>query len=48
MWDLPGPEIEPMSLALQEGLLTTGPPGKAPYSFTYLFACLQATQLVGS
>ena len=30
MWDLPGPGIEPMSLALAGGFLTTAPPGK-PY-----------------
>ena len=29
MWDLPEPEIEPVSLALVGGFLTTGPPGKA-------------------
>ena len=29
MWDLPGPGIEPMPLALHGGLLTTGPPGKS-------------------
>ena len=28
MWDLPGPEMEPVSLGLQGGLFTTGPPGK--------------------
>ena len=28
MWDLPEPGIEPMSLALQGGFLTTGSPGK--------------------
>ena len=28
MWDLPGPGMEPGSLALQGGFLTTGPPGK--------------------
>ena len=28
MWNLPGPEIEPVSLALQGRFLTTGPPGK--------------------
>ena len=28
MWDLPGPGIEPVSLALAGGFLTTGPPGK--------------------
>ena len=29
MWNLPGPGIEPMSLALAGGFLTTGPPGKS-------------------
>ena len=29
MWDLPGPGIEPESLALAGGFLTTGPPGKS-------------------
>ena len=29
MWNLPGPEIEPMSPALAGGFLTTGPPGKS-------------------
>ena len=28
MWDLPEPEIEPVSLALVGGFLTNGPPGK--------------------
>ena len=28
MWDLPGPGIELVSLALQSGCLTTEPPGK--------------------
>ena len=28
MWDLPGPGIEPVSLALAGGFLTTAPPGK--------------------
>ena len=28
MWDPPGPGIEPVAPALQEGFLTTGPPGK--------------------
>ena len=27
MWDLPGPGIEHVSLALAGGFLTTGPPG---------------------
>ena len=30
MWDLPGPEIEPVSPALAGGFLTTAPPGKPP------------------
>ena len=29
MWDLPGPGLEPMSLALAGGFLTTEPPGKS-------------------
>ena len=29
MWDLPASGIEPVSLALQDGFLTTGPPGKS-------------------
>ena len=28
MWDPPVPGIEPMSSALADGFLTTGPPGK--------------------
>ena len=28
MWDLPGPGLEPVSLALASGFLTTAPPGK--------------------
>jgi len=28
MWDLPEPEIKPVSPALAGGFLTTGPPGK--------------------
>ena len=38
MWDLPGPGIEPVILALQGGFLTTGPPGKP--SSPLLKACL--------
>ena len=30
MWDFPQPGIEPASLALEGGFLTTGPPGKLP------------------
>ena len=32
MWDLPGPGVKPVFLALQGGFLTTRPPGK-PLSF---------------
>ena len=28
MWDLPGPGLEPVSLALAGGFLTTAPPGE--------------------
>ena len=28
MWDLPGPELEPVSPALAGGFKTTAPPGK--------------------
>ena len=28
MWDLPGPGVKTVSLALQDGFLTTGPPRK--------------------
>ena len=28
-WDLPGPGIEPMSSALADAFLTSGPPGKS-------------------
>ena len=30
MWDLPGPGLEPVSLALAGRFLTTAPPGKSP------------------
>ena len=30
MWDVPGPGITPVSPALVDGFLTTGPPGKCP------------------
>ena len=36
MWDLPRPGIERVSLALQEGFLATGPPGKPLYSLFLL------------
>ena len=34
MWDLPGPEIEPLSPALASGFFTTEPAGK-PYTLIY-------------
>ena len=38
MWDLPGPELEPVSPALAGGFSTTAPPGKPPQVFfIYLF-----------
>ena len=42
MWDLPRPGIEPLSLALQRGFLTTGPPGKPllnPWCFNHSEVC---------
>ena len=36
VWSVPGPGIEPMSLALQGRYLTTGPPGKPPDSSYFL------------
>ena len=33
MWDLPGPELEPMSPALAGEFLTTAPPGKSKIDF---------------
>ena len=35
MWDLPGPGIEPVSLALAGGFLTTVPPGKSHVLFIH-------------
>ena len=40
MWDLPGPGIEPVSLALAGRFLTTGPPWKYPhflFSLTFFY-----------
>ena len=43
MWDLPGPGIKPVSLALVGGFLTTAPPGKSlPLSFM-TWALLKST-----
>ena len=36
MWDLPGPGVKPVSLALQSGFLTTGPSKKPHKSFYYI------------
>ena len=33
MWDLPGPGIQPVSLALAGGFSATGPPGKTFFFF---------------
>ena len=37
MWDLPGPEMKLPPIALQGGLLTTGPPGKPILQFSVLY-----------
>ena len=40
MWNLPGPGVEPVSPALPDRFLTTGPPGKSILCFKiYLFGC---------
>ena len=43
MWDLPRPELEPVSPALAGGFSTTAPPGKPPksslFEWTYVFQC---------
>ena len=46
MWDLPGPRIELVSLALQSRFLTTGPPGE-PNSFFHkqMFLILRKSSL---
>ena len=33
MWDLPRPELKPLSPALAGGFLTTVPPGKPPFCY---------------
>lgn len=42
MWDLPGPELEPETPALADGLFTTDPPGKTldPLTHKGLVICL--------
>ena len=43
MWDLPGPGLEPVSLALAGGFLTTVPPGESfPLGFDPLLFELPA------
>lgn len=37
--ELPRPGVEPVSLALQGGFLTTGPPGKS-HGYIFGFGCL--------
>ena len=45
--DLPDPGIEPMSPALAGGFLTTEPPGKPLYSYTYnLFSRVHIFSLI--
>ena len=44
MWDLPGPGLEPMSLTLAGGFLTTAPPGK---SYLNLFKDIHSISLCG-
>ena len=39
MWDLPGPEIEPVSLASAGGFFTTEPPGKPSLPLLMKWAC---------
>ena len=39
MWHLPRAGIEPVSLALQGGFSTSGPPGKAPFFVVLSEAC---------
>ena len=46
MWDLPSPGIEPLSLALADGFLTTGSPGIVPRFLKVTFH-LQLLQNVG-
>ena len=36
MWDLPRPGLKPVSPALAGGSLTTAPPGKAPFRYSFL------------
>ena len=43
MWDLPGPGIEPLTLALASGIFTTGPPGKSPPVSRGLVFCILGT-----
>ena len=40
MWDLPGPEMEPVSPELQGKFLITGPPGKPRTAMCLFWAVL--------
>ena len=47
MWDLPGPGLEPVSLALAGEFLTTAPPGKSLKSmFKLVFKNVQNFSMV--
>ena len=46
MWDLPGPGLEPMYLALAGRFLTTAPAGKPPYTFLKLIHMNHTCNLV--
>ena len=40
MWDLPAPELKPVSPALAGGFLTTVPPGK-PQNYLFVVCCCE-------
>ena len=41
MWDLPGPGLKPVSLALADGFLTIAPPGKSLLNLFFFFFLLK-------
>ena len=45
MWDLPGPEIKPVSPALHSRFLTTGAPEKSLPFLLYVPPCLDSADL---
>ena len=45
MWNLPRPGIEPVSSALADGFLTTGPPGKSSWSISFFWSTLHKYNL---